>query len=293
MKTLVTAILSIACLITNAQTIPFKLNGSRIYLQGLLNEKEQVEIQFDLGAGTNCVNKMYSQKLNLLFNSTVIVNNTEGVHEARTSTTNKLSIASLQFDSIPFTEVGNMRDYEDVIIGNGLFLDKVIEIDYDKKVFIVHEQLPRYAKKYTKLPVIYVQNRPKIKASFVQNGIEYWFWILFDTGRTGTMLIGEDFTGQDNNWQNLKELTILDDGRKIVRLDATIAGVVFKDIVTNAADPAKPRGRNTLFGNQILNHFNFILDNIHGQLYLKPNGRSNEPYANYKENEAEMKKPKQ
>jgi hypothetical protein len=266
-------------------TIPFTLIGSRIYIQGLLNEKDNVNIQVDLGAGGyGCgVNKMSSPKLNLLFNTTVIVNNTQGIHEARKSTNNKLTIGHLKFNRISLAEVGNMQPYEDLLIGNGLFLDKVIEIDYDKKVLIVQEQLPDYAKNFTKQPVFYEQNRPKFKASFVQNGKKYSFWFLFDTGRDGTMQIGQDFTGQGENWKNLKELMILNDGRKIVRLDATIAGIEFKDIVTNAADPSKPVARRTgtKFGNEILNHFNVILDNLNGFLYLKPNSRTNEPYCNY------------
>ena len=94
------------------------------------------------------------------------------------------------------------------------------------------------------------------------------------------MLIGDDFTRQGNNWESLKELQIIN-GRKIIRLDAIIAGREFKDIVTNAADPSKPAGRPTLFGNQILSHFNVILDNQKGFIYLKPNSRINEPYFNY------------
>jgi len=94
------------------------------------------------------------------------------------------------------------------------------------------------------------------------------------------MLLGEDFTGKGNIWSELTPLTVINN-RKIIRLDATIADVEFKDIVTNAADPAKPNGRSSLFGNQILNHFNVILDNKAGFLYLKPNGRTKEPYSNY------------
>jgi hypothetical protein len=274
-------------------TFPFTLKGSRIYLQGLLNEKENVSIQFDLGAGGCCVNKMSSEKLNLLFNATVMVKNSQGTNEARKSTNNKLTIGRLQFNRLSLAEVGNMDPGEDVIIGNSLFHDKVIEIDYDKKVLIVQEKLPDYAKTFTKQPVAYEQNGPKFKASFVQNGKKYWFWFGFDTGRDGAMRIGDDLTGLAENWKNLKELTILNDGRKIVRLDATIAGIVFRDIVTNAADPSKSKGISTIFGNQVLNHFNVILDNQNGYIYLKANSRSNEPYFNYESYQEEMRRRKQ
>ena len=97
------------------------------------------------------------------------------------------------------------------------------------------------------------------------------------------MLLGKEFTQQHDNWRKLYPLRSLPDGRKIVQLDATIGGVAFKNIVTNAANPSDPVRRPTLFGNQVLNHFNLLLDNRQGYLYLKPNGRRNEPYADYQQ----------
>lgn len=265
---------------TYPQTIPFTLTGSRIYFQGNLNGQEEVTIQFDLGAGAPCVNKAASEKLKLSYGEKAMLDNTQGVNEARVSSANELMLGDLVWSGVPLIEVDNMKPHEDLIIGNGLFRNRIIEIDYDRKLLIVHDHLPAYAKDFSKQAVFYEQDRPRFKADFVQNGLKYSFWCLFDTGREGTMLIGEDFTSQSDNWDNLKELQIIN-GRKIVRLNATIAGVEFKDIVTNAANPSHPQGRPTLFGNQILNHFNVILDNRNGEIYLKPNSRKDEAYSDY------------
>ena len=271
------------------QSIPFTLIGSRIYFKGHLNGDKEVTIQFDLGAGASCVNKAYSEKLELAFDGKVMVDNSQGVNESRVSSGNRLKLGDFAWQGVPLIEVGNMKPNEDLIIGNGLFKNKIIEIDYDKKVLIVHDKLPAYAKHFKKQAVFFEQDRPKIKANIIQDGKKYAFWFLFDTGRDGTMLIGEDFTSQGKNWDNLKELQILN-GRKIIRLDATIAGITFKDIVTNAADPLNPQGRPTLLGNQLLNHFNVILDNQNGFMYLKPNSRNEEPYSDYKSYLKEMSK---
>ncbi|WP_343556199.1 hypothetical protein [Sphingobacterium sp.] len=259
--------------------IPFRLIGSRIFLNGSINKKE-VSIQFDLGAGTGVVNRNSSERLDLSFSSFTTVSNTEGVNSERTSLENQLKIGSIDWKGVSLTEVGNMKSHEDVIIGNSFFRNHIIEIDYDKMEFVVHRDLPLKTSVYKKLPVFYEQNRPKFQAVIRHNNRQYDFWFLFDTGRDGTMLLGEDFTGKGNIWSELTPLTVINN-RKIIRLDATIADVEFKDIVTNAADPAKPNGRSSLFGNQILNHFNVILDNKAGFLYLKPNGRTKEPYSNY------------
>ncbi len=275
---------------TGAISFPFELRGSKIYFQGKVNGKP-VNIQFDLGAGTSVVNKSASERLDLNFSGHTIVSNTSGVNRERSSTGNILDIGDVEWTSVPFTEVGNMRADEDIIIGNGFFRDRVIEIDYDTKQFVIYNKLPVKIKSYRKQPVFYEQDRPKFKADIIQNGKRYAFWFLFDTGRDGTMLLGEDFTGVDGHWNELEPLTQIN-GKKIVRLNADIAGVHFKDLVTNAADPAKPNGRPSLFGNQVLSHFNMILDNKAGHLYLKPNGRVNEPVFDYNAYQKEMEKSK-
>jgi putative CocE/NonD family hydrolase len=263
-----------------ADTIPFTMHGSRVYFRGRLNNAHEVNIQFDLGAGTQAVNKNSSDRLALNFDDKISVSNTQGVHEVRKSNHNVISIGSLTWTDIPLAEVGNMQAAEDIIIGNGMFEGKVIELDYDHQLMIVHDQLPAKAKQYVSHPVVFEQHRPMFQAFLKHNKDTFTCWVEFDTGRDGTMLIGEDFTGQNDNWNKLQALQMIN-GRKIVRLDATFGGHVFKDIVTNAADPAKPNGRHTLFGNQLLNHFNVILDNQAAKLYLQPNSLMDRPYSDY------------
>lgn len=209
-----------------------------------------------------------------------MVSNTQGLNKERTSLGNQMTISGLQWGDISLTEVGNMNDFEDIIIGNGFFRDKIIGINYDSREFTVYERLPREARGYRKMPVYYVQHQPFFNVVLAHNNKNYNAWFLFDTGRDGSMQIGNDFTGLENNWKELQPLTTVN-GRKIVRLDAVIAGVEFKDIVTNASDPAVSNSKASLFGNQILKHFNVILDNKTGTLYLKPNSLGNEPYFNY------------
>lgn len=265
---------------TSPDTIPFTLIGSRVHIPGRLNGEHPVTIQFDTGAGGTVVNKMVADKLGLRFDSKTVVTNSQGTNVARNSLGNTLNIGSMQWQNLPVTEVGNMDAGEDIIVGTYLFRDKVIDLDYDRKLMIISDKLPKKAKSYSAQPYKY-HGGGNFKATIRHNNQSFTYWFGFDTGRDGTMRIGQDFTRQNDNWNKLQPLMILPDGRKIIRLDATIAGVEFKDIVTNAADPNNPARRGTLFGSEILNHFNIILDNRKGMLYLKPNNRVNEPYSNY------------
>ncbi|GAA4086656.1 hypothetical protein GCM10022392_04550 [Mucilaginibacter panaciglaebae] len=274
---------------TFPDTIPLTLIGSRLYLKGVLNGKDTVNIQFDTGANAPCVSKASSGRLNLVFGAKTVLSNSQGINEVRKSLNNNLTVGHLNFKNIQLVETGNMQPGEDLIIGYNLLRHKVIEIDYDKQLFIVHDKLPVKAKSFTKQPLI---DKLSLKTRIVQNGKKYTFYVGMDTGRDGTMRLGEEFTGQPGVWDNLKELTVIN-GRKIIRLDVTVAGVTFKDIVTNAADPNLPVARRsgTYFGNVILNHFNWIIDNLNGYIYLKPNSRIHEPYSDYRSYENEMRIP--
>lgn len=265
-----------------ADTLPFELHGARIYLKGLLNNSKTVNIQFDLGAGASCVNRQVAEKLGLQFDGKTVVSNTQGTNETQTSSGNLLTIGKISWKMLRLVQVGNMQEGEDLIIGNALFRDKIIEIDYDKSHLIIHKKLPAYSSTFKKQTVWFEQDRPKFQAVAIVGGKQYPFWFLFDTGRDGTMALGSDFSRHEQLWEKLDSLTMVNE-RKIVRLNAVIAGVTFPDIVTNAHHPEKPGSRPTLFGNQVLNHFNVILDNREGMLYLKPNSRGKEPYANYQQ----------
>lgn len=276
---------------TFPDTIPFTLTGSRLYLKGTLNGKDTVNIQFDTGANASCVSKTSSERLDLVFGATTMLSNSQGVNQVRRSLNNTLNIGYLNFKGVSLLETGNMQPGEDLIIGYHMLRHKIIEIDYDKQLFIVHDRLPANTKGFMKQPLI---NKLSLKTRIIQNGKKYTFYVGMDTGRDGTMRLGEEFTGQPGVWDNLKELTVIN-GRKIIRLDATVAGVTFKDIVTNAANPNLPavRATGTYFGNAILNHFNWIIDNLNGFIYLKPNSRIHEPYSDYRSYESEMRAPKQ
>ncbi|WP_312716373.1 retropepsin-like aspartic protease, partial [Sphingobacterium multivorum] len=128
--------------------IPFRLIGSRIFLNGTINKKD-VPIQFDLGAGTGVVNRNNAKQLDLSFSSFTTVANTDGLNNERTSLGNELHIGPIVWKNVSVTEVGNMKPFEDLIIGNSFFRNHIIEIDYDKMELVIHRDLPTTAKKYT------------------------------------------------------------------------------------------------------------------------------------------------
>lgn len=259
-------------------TIPFTMHNSRIYFNGLINGHKNIAIQFDLGAGSSCVNVNSVIKTGVIFDGNTNVTNTNGSNAVPSSSNNTLVIGQLKWQHIPLVQVKNMDKDEDLIIGNSLFETKVIEINYDKKIMIISDQLHHEPMGYTQHEIILEQHRPKILTTVNIAGKTYTDWFLFDTGRDGTMLIGGAFSDKYHLWNQYKTILPLSDKKIVVIPQLSVGNLTFNDIVTNAV---KNTGKSSLLGNELLNHFNVILDNPNGVIYLKPNSLPHKKYATY------------
>ena len=262
-------------------TIPFFMKDSRIYFQGKLNGKADLDIMFDLGAGMTCLNVNSVANSGVSFDGEISIKNTDGTNTEASSSRNRLEIGGLKWDSVPLVQVRNLDSDDDMIIGNSLFRDKIIEIDYERKVMIMSDRLNKDLVGYSAHHVSYYQDRPRFEMEVKVGGQYYPFHFLFDTGRDGTMLIGEDFTDKHNLWAKYQSLFSLGRKKIVVIPEIKIGNKVFREIVTNANDPAHPNGKQSLIGNEILSQFNVVLDNQKGRIYLKPNSLQNENYATY------------
>ena len=219
-----------------ADTIPFIMRNSRPYVVGKVNGHDQIYMMLDLGAGITCVNINSVKKTGVTFDGSISVTNTNGTNAEPSSNHTRLQIGNLLWNDVQVVQVRNLADEDDIIIGNSLFRDRILEIDYDKKVLIIHPGSIEIPDGNTKHEVLYDQHRPKIKINLTIDGKTYEDWFLFDTGRDGTMLIGEDFTGEFDVWNGFETLFMLGTKKIVVIPEVKIGGLIFKEIVTNAND---------------------------------------------------------
>ena len=123
-------------------TIPFKLKDNRIYFKGKINGSELLNIQLDLGADAVNINRKSVNKININFDKKGTLINSDGSAETRVSSQNEFELAGLKWTGIEIYETNNMKKYEDAIIGNSFFLDKVYKIDYQNSVLIIYATEP-------------------------------------------------------------------------------------------------------------------------------------------------------
>ena len=256
-------------------TIPFKLKDNRIYFKGKINGSELLNIQLDLGADAVNINRKSVNKININFDKKATLINSDGSAETRVSSQNEFELAGLKWTGIEIYETNNMKKYEDAIIGNSFFLDKVYKIDYQNSVLIIYATEPEIDSTYIKQNMILDNGvRPVFEATFIIDNQPFTDWFLFDTGNTGTGIISNSFLGKYNLYDDFS--TIIGFGsKKVARIpqlkiaNQTISsGVITLEKQNDNGSSYKFGG---LIGNKLLKNYNVIIDNRAGYLYLKPN----------------------
>ncbi len=178
-----------------------------------------------------------------------------------------------------------MENWEDAIVGNSLFLDKIYEIDYDKKAIIIHDKLPPILEGFKQLPMVFEGVCPFIEATLELDGQKYTDWFAFDTGNTGNGIITDEITLKHGIYDKFKKIVGFGGTKVAVMPDLSIAGYTFNKGTITLEKPHANTKSTTLIGNKILKCFNVIIDNQQGFIYLKPNSFF------HKQDDAIKKKP--
>lgn len=260
-------------------TIPFVLgNNDKVYLKGILNGSLPLDIQFDLGAGGTLIKKSSVKKVKIEFDKTITLQNSDGTNQVPSSSRNLLEIGNLTWDSLDVAVADNMTNREDLIIGNSLFKNKVLEINYDKKILVIHDNLQNPGVGYSQHPVILDGSTvPFVEGSLTFKGKTQTGWMMLDIGAYTSILNSNDVSGANKTLCETRKmfgLNIEPFSPKISIGSYELSGFNY------STQKMKGDALQLLLGGDLLKRFNFILDNPNGLLYLKPNSFNNAPYRN-------------
>lgn len=263
---------------TAPDTIPFRLgDNSKIYLKGRINGSQPLDIQLDLGAGGVVIKKSSIGKVKMNFDQKVMLHNSDGSHDVPSASRNLLQIANLSWDSVSVAVADNMTHREDLIVGNSLFRDKILEIDYSKMILLVRDIVPNYSAFYSRQDLVLDGGIiPFVQVSLNSRGDTKKGWAMFDTGAYTTILNTEDVPLPYRIWGELMQVVGLDHKGFTPKL--RIGNDEFSGFNYNVQNMGKD-GLHMILGNDMLKRFNLILDNKSGHLYLKANSLAREPYG--------------
>lgn len=266
-------------------TIPFTIgDNSKIYFKARLNNSDTLNVQFDLGAGGygGGIKKSSVKKVKMNFDGSLTLHNSDGSNVVPSSSTNVLEIAGVQWDSLLFMVADNYTHREDLLVGNGLFQNKVVEIDYDKKIIIVHDAVPFLDPSYSKHQMILDGGIiPYIQGSFTVGSKTKKGWFMFDTGAYTTILSTSEVSTGDKLLNEFWKMLGLKSGESAeLSPQLTIGDYAFSNFNYTIEKASSDDARLGLLGNDLLKRFNVVIDNREGYMYLKPNSLVNEAYAN-------------
>ncbi|XOV93431.1 MAG: hypothetical protein ACFHWX_01720 [Bacteroidota bacterium] len=263
----------------NPDTLSFTLgDNDKIYLKGTINGSQPLDIQFDLGNGGTIIKKSSVEKVKMEFDETITLYNSDGTNLVPASSRNLLEIGNMIWDSIGIAVADNMTHREDLIVGNSLFKNKIIEIDYDQKKLVIHDTLPHLNAGYSKHDIIRDGGTvPFIKGSLTFQGKTQKGWMMFDTGAYTSILNSSDVPITNKMLGELKSMIGIDHEAFIPKL--SIGSYEFSgfNYVTRDMDGDD---FHLILGNDLLKRFNLILDNRNGHIYLKPNSLTSDLYRN-------------
>lgn len=238
-----------------SDTIPFTIgSNNKIFIQATLNDGPSLKFQFDFGSDGLSIRTATLDKIKL-------------------SALNRLMIGKWHWDSLKFDVYDhNMKRNEDGLLGNRLFMDKIVELNYDHQVMIIHDSLPNVTG-YQKQPMILLGSIPLFHAK-VGTGNP---WLIYDSGDSGDANFTEATTEQYGINTSARTIFAIP-GRKLVRLnDLEVGGVHFLNLPA-VLSTAGSGDEASVLGNSVLKRFNAVIDNRNGYIYFKPNHFLHEPF---------------
>jgi hypothetical protein len=256
------------------QVIPFTMRDNRIYVQGSINGSAPLMMQFDLGAAALNISKRSRSKAPITWDASDVLVNSDGRHTVPASTRNTIRIGALEWTSQRVVQTENMERWEDVIVGNSLFRDRIVEIDYDHMELRVHAVPPTIPSSFTRHDLALDGGvRPLIQAELLVNTQRLTDWYLFDTGLMSTLRL----SARQNREQRLAARLgawFGFGGRKIFRARGFRVGGVEMPagmaVVETYDDVNQGLVAGGAIGNAWLRQFNVILDNQRGAIWLAP-----------------------
>mgnify|MGYP006150031045 CR=1 FL=1 len=179
------------------------------------------------------------------------------------------------------------------ILGSSFFKNFLVEINYQKKVIILHKQDiiegDKRIKKYKKIKIDFIDEKPFTQLPVkIDNTKENFLKLLFDTGLGDGLWLFENDTLKSNNTFIFDLLGVGLSGEihgKRSRVDEIkFHDLLLKNVLVSYPDSISFKqislieGRNGSLGGDVLKRFNWFIDYKRSEFFFKKNSLFNEPF---------------
>ena len=272
-----------------ADTIPFRLGrGNKMYIRGRVNGSDTLDLMFDTGADAVVLSKAGQRKV-----ASLAVEGTQqnagfgGTTTVRTSPRNVLEIGGLRWRDLPILLID--RADADGIVGYNVFDDRVVTIDYGRRLLVVTDTVPPLAAGWSAFDLRWEGGLAFLPVTLVHRGAERMAWLEFDTGASWGAFVSAELarsTGMDGAKEGLRKRSSGGVGPNRVTTDLVRLGAMrigaheLRDVPVDVERPSgELRRGDGILGMDVLRRFDAVFDLREGRLYLRPNALVNAPYA--------------
>lgn len=290
-STMMQAYVRVDPLASGPDTIPIAIRNGKLNVVGAINGSGPLDLIFDTGAEACAMYpSAHGEGAELQLDGTTLNSGTGGATERRTASDNRLEIAGLRWDHEPLIAVERQADPADGIVGWQLFLGKVVELDYDRMIMVVHDDLPAKAAGYARTAMPYVGPLTAVEVVLVAGEKREGGLFILDTAGTGAMNVNQAFSaahGLPGAMRVLGKSSSRGVGSAVIRNEVVlvpelvIAGFSLPDVPVHlelpaAGNQAPPGGVLCM---EVLARFNTILDYRRQEAYFRPNSRFEAPFG--------------
>lgn len=156
--------------------VPFELGKDhRIYVEGTINGSRPLRFLVDTGASAMAVARHIEQDAKLVIDDQSENTGSDGVTFLDYSTHNSVQIGGVQrpMGAVVIDYTGRPFD---AVLGWTFFQDKVLEIDYDRSLLRVHDDVPDLAG-YARANVRWIDNIPAIQVTLGNGSSTFAPWL--------------------------------------------------------------------------------------------------------------------
>lgn len=273
------------------EIIPFELgDDNRIYIKGLINQSDTLNLVFDLGANITVINKtnMEAKNVSITFDTLVINAGGNGTSEESKSFNNIVSIGTQDYTTKEVLGISYPENAKlDGLIGWNFFEDKIVEIDFESKELLISDKLPDYYVRYSKNKLKFISCLPYIKLILYKGKKKIKIWSMLDTGYNSTLKVYYNTVIENkllNEYPIMGESTSTGTDGAVAKSDYVLLPRIEiggYEIYNMPADLVKTKVNSTipaLFGGNLLKRFHIILDFKNKDVYIKPNTMINSQF---------------
>ncbi|QIP14427.1 hypothetical protein G8759_18275 [Spirosoma aureum] len=272
--------------------LPFQLTESNnLSVQAILNEIDTINLMVHTAANSVTLTEEAIQKLkSLKFAGTDSVKSWGGGgNSSRFSNGNTLQIGELKWEDVSIWENKNSGPKTDGKFGIDLFANKIIEIDFEKKLLTLYNSLPAKAATFEKLNLTNENGNLFLVAGCEIGGQLFRNKFLLHSGYSGTILLDDKFTDEskiDEKVKIIAEKELKDSFGNLLKTKRgilpsfSIGSVKLSNVPVGFFKGAIGRQKMSIIGGDLLKRFTLLIDSQAGSIYLKRNNLAKVEYAN-------------